>query len=135
MIFILIASENDRPFIEEGLKHLREKSIKHDVIVGSTHREPEETAEKIKRVIEMQPAVIIAGAATATGLPGVCAGHLLNTNIPIIGVRFSKNPGTDIIEDASFNLSGMPKEVPLLYAGYNEKGFLHACMMAVRIIY
>lgn len=134
-ILIMIGSENDRVFLGEGLEYLKQEDVGYEVVVGSTHREPVETGLAIHLYLESdQCGAAIAGAATATGLPGIMAGYLQNTNIPIFGVRFSKNPGPNIIEDATFNLSSMPSGVPLAYTGFNEKGFLHACMLAGRVI-
>lgn len=134
-LLIMIGSSNDEIFLRDGLEYLKKKKIKYDLIISSTHREPQKTsAEIIKSLENKNLKVIIAGAASATGLPGVIAGYLKETSITIFGVRFTKNPGQSIIEDATFNLSSMPSGVPLAYTGFNEKGFLHACMLAARII-
>lgn len=76
---------------------------------------------------------IIACAATMTGLPGVIAGAVKDKNISVFGVRTTKMPGPAIIEDASSAISSMPEGVPLAYCGFNQKGFLHACMIAAKI--
>ncbi|MFC1640441.1 AIR carboxylase family protein [Patescibacteria group bacterium] len=131
---IMVGSESDEAFLHEGLKYLQVNQVSHEVIITSTHRKPRETAEKIVDVMRNEGfRVAICGAATATGLPGVIAGYLRETNIPIFGVRFTKEPGQSIIEDATFNLSSMPSGVPLAYTGYNEKGFMNACVLAARI--
>lgn len=134
-LIIFIGSKSDEVFLVDGLKFLKEQKIDYELIVSSTHRQPKETAQRItEKLNDKGIKVIIGGAATATGLPGVIAGYLINTNIPVFGVRFIKNPGQNIIEDATFNLSSMPSGVPLAYTGFNEKGFLHACILAKRII-
>ncbi|MCX6744859.1 MAG: AIR carboxylase family protein [Candidatus Parcubacteria bacterium] len=134
-LLIMIASKNDEVFLQPGIKFLKEQGIDHEIHNSSTHRDPSGTnAMIVGALTKMTCKVIIAGAATATGLPGVIAGYLLKTNIPVFGVRFSKEPGPNIIEDATFNLSSMPSGVPLAYTGFNEKGFLHACILAARII-
>jgi phosphoribosylaminoimidazole carboxylase PurE protein len=131
----MIGSLNDKPFLENGLEYLNKHGVEYRMIVSSTHREPQMTSVKISEALKNDDLrVIIGGAASATGLPGVIAGYLLETNIPIFGVRFTKNPGQCIIEDATFNLSSMPSGVPLAYTGFNENGFLHACILAARII-
>src|SRR3989339_1275618 len=133
-LIIMVGSSSDEPFLRAGLEYLKEHNIKYKVIVCSTHREPQKTSAIILESLENKNLkVIIGGAATATGLPGVIAGYLKETLIPIFGVRFTKEPGQSLIEDATFNLSSMPSGVPLAYVGYNEKGFLHACMLATRI--
>ena len=135
VLLVMVASKSDLPFLEEGTGFLEKQDIAFEIVVGSCHREPKKTERKIaSRLKNGNLRVVIAGAATATGLPGFFAGHLLGTNIPIYGVRFILNPGQNIIEDATFNTSSMPSGVPLAYTGFNEKGFLHACMLAVRHI-
>jgi phosphoribosylaminoimidazole carboxylase PurE protein len=134
-LIIMVGSSSDDPFLRSGLEYLKGCSIKREVIICSTHREPQKTSARILKSLKNKNLkVIIGGAATATGLPGVIAGYLKETNIPIFGVRFTKEPGQSLIEDATFNLSSMPSGVPLAYTGFNEKGFLHACMIATRII-
>lgn len=134
-LLIMIGSSSDEPFLRDGLEYLKQQNVEYEVVVSSTHREPQKTGERILQSLENKDLrVIIGGAASATGLPGVIAGYLKDTSIPIFGVRFTKEPGQFLIEDATFNLSSMPGGVPLAYTGFNEKGFLHACMLAVRII-
>lgn len=136
---ILIGSKNDEVFLKEGLIYLKENSVPHHVAVASTHRDPESARSAIFMVTGgTSVKVAIAVAATATGLPGILAAYAqkerLIEPLIVIGVRASKNPAGDLNEDASFALSAMPGRVPLLYAGYNNKGFLHACMMAHKIL-
>jgi 5-(carboxyamino)imidazole ribonucleotide mutase len=134
-LLIMVGSSSDEPFLRDGLEYLKRQHIKYEVIISSTHREPQKTSARILKSLENKNLkVIIGGAATATGLPGVIAGYLKETTIPIFGVRFTNDPGQCLIEDATFNLSSMPSGVPLAYTGFNEKGFLHACMLAARII-
>lgn len=132
---IFIGSASDQVFLQKGLEHLAGERVYYEVIVSSTHRQPRETSEKIMKVLEDENIkVIIAGAATATGLPGVISGYLTDRNIIVLGVRFNAVPGPFIVEDATFNISSMPERVPMAYTGFNEKGFYHACMLAARII-
>jgi 5-(carboxyamino)imidazole ribonucleotide mutase len=131
---ILIGSRSDQKFLEEGLIFLKNRGIGNYVYICSVHRDPREAVCRIEEAIDRKPEVIIAGAATATGLPGMVAGFAQNRKFPVLGVRFSHQPGAALLEDASFNLSAMPKGVPLAYCGYNQKGFLHACMLAAKLI-
>ena len=136
MLPILIGSKSDLVFMADGLKHLDRLQVCYEVVVSSTHREPRQTSDKILALLTEHKdiKVMIAGANAAGGLPGVLAGYLLDTNIVPIGVRFSHDPGQALIEDASFVLSSLPRGVPLLYAGFNSKGFEHACILAARIL-
>jgi phosphoribosylcarboxyaminoimidazole (NCAIR) mutase len=130
---ILIGSENDEKFIDEGIEFLKMCHVPHQVIVLSVHRSSRTAGDRVMEILRRYDvSVIIAGAATATGLPGFVAGCTLKRIV--LGVRFTKEPGQCIFEDATFNLSSMPKCVPLAYTGYNEKGFYHACVVAKRII-
>ncbi len=78
--------------------------------------------------------MLIACAATMTGLPGVAAGIKAVNGPIVLGVRMSKSPQGDYNENGSASLSAMPSGVPLAYCGYNEKGFLHPCMLAETIL-
>lgn len=134
MLYIFIASEKDERFLGLGLEFLETKSVEYKTITGSTHLQFYPTKTKIEGVLQRKPKVLIAGAATATGLPGIIAGMAISVDTVVLGVRFIENPGPKIIEDATFNLSSQPTGAPLAYCGFNEKGFLHACMMAVKIL-
>ena len=134
MLKIFIGSENDKQFLIEGLDYLKSQNIDNEIIISSVHRDPAMMPKIVEGIKKRKDKVIIAGAASATGLPGVLSGYLLDTNTVVLGVRFSKESGPNIIEDATFNLSSMPKNVPLSYIGYNEKGFLHACMIDFKIL-
>lgn len=134
---IFIGSEHDHPFLDEGLRYLEGHGIAQDVRVASVHRGPQAASAQIRAAIhDPDMRVLIAGAASATGLPGVIAGFVqeANSRIVVFGVRFEQHPSARIIEDASFALSSMPRGVPLAYTGHNQTGFLHACMLAARIL-
>lgn len=135
-VHIFLGSENDRQFTEEGLLVLGQACVESRVHVGSVHRTPCAALDTIRRVLEdPKLRVIIAGSRNATGLAGVVAGVVteMQRNAVVLGVRFEKNPGQHIIEDASFGLSLVPSGVPLAYMGFNTIGFIHACMYAKRI--
>ena len=134
---IFVGSENDKPLLEEGLAFLNTWGIGYDVTVASVHRGPVAAMGMLRPVAENADVqVIIGGACSATGLPGMIAGIVaeLQTNALVLGVGFSKNQNPGIIGDATFALSPMPRGVPLAYCGNNNTGFLHAYMMAVRVI-
>ena len=134
MVHIFIGSESDRVHLSAGLEFLRKNNLEFEVLVISCHREPEMLPEVISILRNKNPRLVIAGAATATGLPGVIAGYLRKEKVVVLGVRFIAKPSAGIMEDASFLLSSMPRGVPLTYCGFNEKGFLFACEIAVKIL-
>lgn len=134
---IFLGSENDRPYLTEGLAYLNERNVAYAVQVASVHRGPNQAHETLTRALsDPDVRVIIGCAASATGLPGVIAGYVqeCQRGVVVFGVRIEKNPGARIVEDASFALSSMPRGVPLAYTGFNNTGFLHACMLATKIL-
>lgn len=133
-VLVFIGSESDRKHLKKGLDFLKTKNISYEITVISCHRQPERAPEVVDLIHRSKPRVIIAGAGTATGLPGVLAGYLRHDKTVVLGVRFTAKPMADSIEDSSFNLSAMPTGVPLAYCGYNEKGFLFACQLAEKIL-
>jgi phosphoribosylcarboxyaminoimidazole (NCAIR) mutase len=133
---ILVESEGYESFVLKAQYEVLLK-ITYSFEVVSVHRDPDRAMKRIQAAVnDPQTKVIIGVAASATGLPGVIAGMVRECakKILVLGVRFEANPGMRAIEDMSFGLSMMPEGVPLAYTGYNEKGFLHACLLAVRII-
>ncbi|PLX27243.1 hypothetical protein C0583_04375 [Candidatus Parcubacteria bacterium] len=129
-IYILVSSENDKVFLNKGLDFLRNHHIEPHIVVSSIHRTPGESTEKIECYVAKNHGVIIAGATTATGLPGIVAGYTQHTKTIVLGVRFSKKTKGDYNEDGSFCVSAMPEGIPLAFCGYNDVGFFHACVMA-----
>ncbi len=137
VVKVFVGSENDLPFTTEGLAHLKSRGVKYTVNVASIHRTPSRTSKLLKAAIKSpRTAVIIGGSASSTGLPGVSAGFVEEhrSDILVLGVRFDNDAGERLIQDASFGISQMPRGVPLGHTGYNTKGFLHACMLAAKVV-
>ena len=92
-LLIMIASQNDEPFLRDGVDYLKKNDVGYEIVIGSTHRDPEGTSAKIIACLKRRDLkVIIGGAATATGLPGIIAGYLKDTNIPIYGYDSQRCP-------------------------------------------
>lgn len=137
MLPILIGSWSDEVFLKEGLCYLEENKVSYCVEKISVHRTPGKAAILIPKILNLlNVRVAIGVAATATGLPGIMASYAaeMKLRVQIFGVRASKHQSLPSQEDREFNLSAMPQGQALAYAGYNNKGFLHACMMACNII-
>jgi phosphoribosylcarboxyaminoimidazole (NCAIR) mutase len=101
------------------------------------HRKPRHAHRAILKTLRNNDVrVFVAGAHSATGLPGVIAGYITEAclNTLVLGVRFTKEPRLSIMEDAAFGVSSMPRGVPLAYTGFNNTGFLHACMLSAQIL-
>lgn len=123
--------------MKEGLAFLHSASIVPEITIASVHRGPQHAQRAILAALhDTDVRVIIAGAHSATGLPGVIAGYVIEgcPNILVFGVRFTKEPQLSIMEDAAFGISSMPRGVPLAYTGFNNTGFLHACMLSMHIL-
>ena len=136
-LHIFAGSESDRVFMKEGLAFLHSASIVPEITIASVHRKPRHAHRTILKTLRNNDVrTIIAGAHSATGLPGVIAGYVIEgcQNILVLGVRFTKEPQLSIMEDAAFGISSMPRGVPLAYTGFNNTGFLHACMLSVHIL-
>ena len=133
-ILILLASKNDLKYTVSGMSAIEESGAHHYLSIGSVHREPEQTIRTVRELLTAHPKikVIIAGAHTATGLPGVVAGMVKDSGVVVLGVRFT--PTVNINQDGQFNLSEMPSGVPMAYTGHNLEGFLSACKMAIKIV-
>jgi len=134
---ILIGSWSDEIFLREGLIYLEENKVLFCVEKLSVHRTPAKAAILIPKILSIPNILAAIGvAATATGLPGIMASYVaeMKLRVQIFGVRASKHHGLPSQEDREFNLSAMPQGQPLAYAGYNNKGFLHACIMAHKLV-
>ncbi len=134
MLYIFIASEKDEKFLGPGLEFLEKEGVGSEIITGSVHLQRKKTTKKIKETLQNNnPRVVIAGAATATGLPGGVEAVIreLKLNTIVLGIGFEENPGPPVIQDTAFRLSAQPTGAALAYCGYNEKGFEQACRMAV----
>ncbi len=134
---ILIGSWSDEVLLKEGLCYLEKNKVLYCVEKLSVHRTPVEAAILIPKILSiLNVRAAIGVAATATGLPGIMASYVvaMKLRVQVFGVRASKYYNLPSQEDREFNLSAMPQGQPLAYAGYNNKGFLHACMMAQKIM-
>ena len=140
MLYIFIGSKNDKLFLNAGIKYLEKNNVLYKIIITSVHRQPITAHHLILKTLKNKNIkIIIGGAATATGLPGVIAGYIYQKklDIKVLSLRFTKKPWPRFLafmEKFLFRLSGMPSGPELKYTGYNEYGFLKACKIAKEII-
>lgn len=93
--------------------------------ICSAHRNPDELAAFVKRIIDQSdPQIAIGVAGMAAALPGALAGAS-KMKIPVIGVPLD--------EDGIDSCNYMPPGVPVLMAGVGKAGLKNAALAAIQI--
>lgn len=127
-IGIMLGSDSDFPFIEKGIKMLKEFQVPFRVEVSSAHRTPERTAALVKEFEESGVEVIVAAAGGAAHLPGVIASQTL---LPVLGVPMqSALSGIDSL----YSIVQMPGGIPVATFGIGESGAVNAVLFALEIM-
>ena len=128
MIGIILGSDSDFPYMEKGIKLLREFGIPFEIEVSSAHRTPERTVELVRRFEEMGIRVIIAAAGGAAHLPGVIAAH---TVLPVLGV-----PITSALSglDSLYSIVQMPGGIPVAAFSIGNSGGVNSVLFAAEIL-
>jgi len=127
-IGIILGSDSDFPFIEKGVKMLKEFQVPFRVEVSSAHRTPERTAALVKEFEESGVEVIVAAAGGAAHLPGVIASQ---TQLPVLGVPMqSALSGIDSL----YSIVQMPGGIPVATFGIGESGAVNAVLFALEIM-
>ncbi|MEE9207120.1 MAG: 5-(carboxyamino)imidazole ribonucleotide mutase [Gemmatimonadota bacterium] len=126
-VLMLIGSESDRAVMQRGADLLVEEGVDTEVVVSSSHRDPQQTVELAETAEESGFSVIICGAGLSAALPGVVAAH---TSLPVIGVPISA--GTLGGLDALLSTVQMPAGVPVAAVGIDNSR--NAALLAVRIL-
>ncbi len=125
---IILGSDSDYPYMEKGVKLLKEFDIPFEMEVSSAHRTPERTVEIVKRFEEQGARVIIAAAGGAAHLPGVVAAH---TVLPVLGV-----PITSALSgiDSLYSIVQMPGGIPVATFGIGNSGGMNSILFAIQIL-
>jgi phosphoribosylaminoimidazole carboxylase PurE protein len=127
-IGILLGSDSDLPYMEKGLKALKDFEIPFVIEVSSAHRTPHRTLDLIRQFEEDGVQVIIAAAGGAAHLPGVIASH---TTIPVLGVPIdSALSGVDSL----YSIVQMPGGIPVASFSIGSSGGLNSVLFAVEIL-
>jgi 5-(carboxyamino)imidazole ribonucleotide mutase len=126
-VLILLGSDSDVSFMEDGLKFLKEVGVTYKVDISSAHRHPEKTSSRAKSARDEGIEVIIAAAGLAAHLPGVIAAH---TTLPVIGIPLKG--GSLLGMDALLSMVQMPKGVPVATVGIDAS--CNACILACEIL-
>jgi len=127
-IGVMLGSDSDFPFIEKGVKMLKEFQVPFRVEVSSAHRTPERTAALVKEFEEDGVEVIIAAAGGAAHLPGVIASRTL---LPVLGVPI-QSPLSGI--DSLYSIVQMPGGIPVATFGIGESGAINAVLFALEVM-
>ncbi len=127
-IGIILGSDSDYPYMEKGVKLLKEFSIPFEMEVSSAHRTPERTVEIVKDFEKKGARVIIAAAGGAAHLPGVIAAH---TVLPVLGV-----PITSALSgvDSLYSIIQMPGGIPVATFGIGNSGGINSILFAIQIL-
>jgi len=127
-IGIILGSDSDYPYMEKGVKLLKDFSIPFEMEVSSAHRTPERTVEIVKNFEKKGAKVIIAAAGGAAHLPGVIAAH---TVLPVLGV-----PITSALSgiDSLYSIVQMPGGIPVATFGIGNSGGINSILFAIQIL-
>ncbi len=127
-IGIIMGSDSDFPYMEKGLKVLKDFDIPFEIEVSSAHRTPERTVELVKEFEQKGIQVIIAAAGGAAHLPGVIAAH---TILPVLGVPIdSALSGVDSL----YSIVQMPGGIPVGTFSIGKAGALNSMLFAIHIL-
>jgi 5-(carboxyamino)imidazole ribonucleotide mutase len=128
-VAILLGSKSDEKAMEGCCEYLAKFGIPYDLKVSSAHRQPDETAEFVKKAETNGYAVIIAAAGMAAHLPGVCASH---TTLPVIGVPLDGSALAGV--DALYSIVQMPAGIPVATVAIGSAGAKNAAVLAAEIL-
>jgi len=127
-IGIILGSDSDLPYMENGIKTLKELKIPFEIEVSSAHRTPQRTIELVKDFEKKGIQVIIAAAGGAAHLPGVIASHTL---LPVLGV-----PITSALAglDSLYSIVQMPGGIPVAAFSIGSSGGVNSVLFALQIL-
>lgn len=133
MIHVFLGSKSDLELVKASVRPIFNQ-LCQDLDIGpgyiryhicSAHRNPDELAAFVKRIVdEADPQIAIGVAGMAAALPGALAGAS-KMQIPVIGVPLD--------EDGIDSCAYMPPGVPVLMAGVGKPGLKNAALAAIQI--
>jgi 5-(carboxyamino)imidazole ribonucleotide mutase len=129
-VVVILGSESDREFANEGIEILKKRKIEYEVNVYSAHRNLKELLDYLEEIEKMENVgVIITVAGLSAALPGIVASQV---KVPVIGVPRNVGPLNGI--DALLSMIQMPKGIPVATMGIGKTGMINAAEMALRIL-
>ena len=126
-VAIIMGSDSDLKVMAEVARVLTELGIGNEVLILSTHRVPEETADFAKGAASRGLKVLIAGAGGSAALAGSLASQ---TTLPVIGVPIKSKTMEGL--DSLLSTVQMPPGVPVATVSVN--GAKNAAILAAQII-
>ncbi len=126
---VVMGSESDWPVMKHAVEILESFKIKHEYLVVSAHRTPDQLFDYAENAADRGLQCIIAGAGGAAHLPGMLAAK---TSLPVLGVpvpsRYLK--GTDSL----LSIVQMPKGIPVATFAIGEAGAANAALFAISML-
>ena len=126
-VLIIVGSDSDKPRIEPAFDVLAKAGVTYEFHVSSAHRQPDQTADLVKRARAQGFRVVITGAGLSAALPGFAASC---TDLPVIGVPFAAGPLNGL--DALLATVQVPSGVPVATVGIDNAK--NAALLAIRIL-
>ena len=78
-VSIVMGSDSDLPAMTAAADFLKSVGIRHEILISSAHRTPDQTAEYASKAADRGIKIIIAGAGTSAHLAGVVAAFCENS--------------------------------------------------------
>lgn len=129
LVGIVMGSDSDWPKIKPAAAALDEFDVPYEIRVMSAHRTPEIVRQYAAMAAARGLRVIIAAAAGAAHLAGVCASH---TTLPVIGIPVPTDLAGGL--DSLLSTVQMPGDVPVATVGAGAGGPRNAGLLAVQIL-
>ncbi|MCL1947118.1 MAG: 5-(carboxyamino)imidazole ribonucleotide mutase [Chitinivibrionia bacterium] len=124
---IVMGSTSDSAISDKVEEVFKEFGVEYELSVISAHRNPVKIKKFAKNLEENGFGVVVAIAALAAHLPGVCASL---TILPVIGVPGDGGPLKG--QDALYSIVQMPAGIPVACVGIaNGK---NAALLAIQIL-
>ena len=126
-VSIVMGSDSDLPIMAQAADFLEEMGIDYEMTIISAHREPDIFFEYAKTAEDRGVKVIIAGAAKAAHLPGMCAALF---PMPVIGIPMKTSDLGGV--DSLYSIVQMPSGIPVATVAIN--GGKNAGILAAKIL-
>lgn len=126
---IIMGSQSDWATMKHAAAVLGELGVGCETKIVSAHRTPDLLFEYADGAEGRGLWVIIAGAAGAAHLPGMCAAK---TRLPVLGVPVESKALSGL--DSLLSIVQMPKGVPVGTLAIGEAGAINAGLLAAAIV-
>lgn len=128
-VSIIIGSKSDYDVMKSCADTFEAFGVHYELIISSTHRSPERTAEYMAEAEAKGAKVFIAAAGMAAHLAGALASKTVR---PVIGVPMSASALSGI--DALFSTVQMPAGMPVATVAIGKAGAINSAYLAMQIL-